>query len=127
MFKDAKTFASFSVADLEDAKKFYADTLGLNVTTNEMGVLDITLGSGSRLVIYPKPDHAPANFTVFNFIVDDIDAAVEELSGKGVKFEHYDSDQLKTDEKGISRMPDGPAMAWFKDPAGNILGVMKVK
>ena len=127
MFKDTKTFSSFSVDDLSKAKEFYGETLGLELKENEMGVLDVSLSGGAQVVIYPKPDHKPATFTVLNFVVENIDDAVDELITKGVKFEHYDSEHLKTDEKGISRMPEGPAMAWFCDPAGNILGVLQEK
>jgi catechol 2,3-dioxygenase-like lactoylglutathione lyase family enzyme len=126
MFKDSAAFSSFSVNDLEAARRFYGETLGLDVAdVPEMeGLLQLRLAGGGRILIYPKPDHAPASFTVLNFPVDDIDAAVDELTNRGVSFEIYDEDPIATDEKGISR-GEGPRIAWFKDPAGNILSVLE--
>ena len=123
MFKDAKTFSSYSVDDVSRAKAFYADTLGLE-TSEEMGGLGLRLGGGEAY-LYPKDDHQPATFTVLNFRVDDIDAAVDELTEKGVAFEQYGG-AIATDERGIARDSGGPAIAWFKDPAGNILSVVQV-
>src|ERR1700761_1616465 len=124
MFKDSKAFSSFSANDLDKAEAFYRDILGLEVTRSEMGVLSLHIkGSDSNVMIYPKPDHTPATFTVLNFPVDDVDKAVDELTAKGIKFEHYDMGDLKTDAKGIARFP-GITQAWFKDPAGNILSVV---
>jgi len=122
MFRDNHAFSSFSVSDLEQAKNFYGDKLGLEVSMTPEG-LDMRLAGGGRVFLYPKPNHEPASFTVLNFIVDDIDQAVDQLSKLGVRFEHYEGD-IKTDEKGIHRNA-GPQIAWFKDPAGNILSVLK--
>src|ERR1700756_575235 len=115
MLKDAHTFSSFSTNDLATAKEFYGQTLGLNVTENEqMHILELHLGDKAEGMIYPKPDHKPAEFTVLNFVVDDIEAVVDELVAKGVTFEQYDGEYMKTNDKGISQGP--PKMAWFKDP-----------
>ncbi len=128
MFKDAAAFSSFSVDDLAKAKQFYGETLGLNVTEDpDMGLLDIKLATGGDVMIYPKDNHTPATFTVLNFPVNNIDKAVDELKSHGVTFESYDNDMIKTDEKGIARDEVGPVVAWFKDPAGNILAVMELK
>ncbi len=127
MFNNSEAFASFSVDDLEAARAFYGGTLGLDLAASEGGGLNIKLGGGGRVYVYPKPNHQPATFTVLNFIVADIDQAVDALSAKGVPMEHYDMPDFKTDAKGIMRADmDGPeAIAWFKDPAGNILSVLK--
>ncbi len=123
MFKNNNTFSSFSVDDLAKAGSFYSRTLGLKVTEEEMGHLVLHLNGGTDTMIYPKgKDHIPANFTILNFLVENIDTAVEQLSASGVKFEQYDGD-LKTDEHGIFR--SGPLIAWFKDPAGNILSIIQ--
>ncbi|RYZ99771.1 MAG: VOC family protein [Sphingobacteriaceae bacterium] len=126
MFKDTKAFGSFSVNDTAKAKVFYSNTLGLEVTqVHEMGdILDITLSGGFHVMAYPKPNHEPATFTILNFNVDDVEKAVKDLKAKGVAFESYDSEYLKTDEDNIAR-GGGPKIAWFKDPAGNILSVMQ--
>lgn len=129
MFKDTKAFSGFSVNDTEKAEAFYRDTLGLEVSSKEMGhgvkILALHIkGSENNIMIYPKPNHEPATFTILNFPVDDVEKAVDELTAKGVQFEHYDSEWLKTDAKGISRGNGGPTIAWFKDPAGNILSVL---
>lgn len=127
MFKDSKAFSGFSVDDIEAAKKFYGETLGLPVEEQGGMGLELSLGTGAKVFIYPKPNHQPATYTVLNFPVDDVDKAVDELSAKGVTFEHYDEGMMKTDEKGIARPPSadqGPTIAWFKDPAGNILSVL---
>ncbi len=126
MFKKNKTFASFSVDDIAKAKAFYGKTLGLELA-DSMGGLDVHLGGGSRLFIYPKPNHVPATFTVLNFLVENIDQTVDELAKEGVQFEKYDEEQMKTDEKGIARGGPGPSIAWFKDPAGNFLSVIEEK
>jgi catechol 2,3-dioxygenase-like lactoylglutathione lyase family enzyme len=121
MLQTRSAFSSFSVNDLKEAKDFYAQTLGLKVKESEMG-LEIYPGD-TDVFIYPKPNHTPASFTVLNFLVDDIDQAVDELKNHGVRFEQYDG-EIKTNEKGIHRN-GGPSIAWFKDPAGNILSVLE--
>lgn len=123
MFGDSKTFFSYSVRDLGAALTFYRDTLGLTVNETPEG-LDLELAGGARLFLYPKPNHEPATFTVLNFLVDDVEATVDQLTGRGIRFEHYDEPTLKTDAKGIAR-GDGPTIAWFADPSGNILSVVK--
>jgi catechol 2,3-dioxygenase-like lactoylglutathione lyase family enzyme len=122
MFKDANAFSGFSVDDLDRAKEFYGETLGLSVSENPAG-LELQLGGGGRVFVYPKPNHEPATFTILNFAVPNIDQAVDELAGAGVTFERYDG--MEQDEKGISRGGGGPNIAWFKDPAGNILSVLE--
>jgi predicted enzyme related to lactoylglutathione lyase len=125
MFSFEKTFSSFSVDDLAKAKDFYRKTLGIDVKETPEG-LALNLSGGNAVFIYPKPNHAPATFTVLNFQVKDIEATVDELSGAGVKFEHYDG-ELQTDKKGIMHgNGQGPgAIAWFKDPAGNFISVIE--
>jgi catechol 2,3-dioxygenase-like lactoylglutathione lyase family enzyme len=126
MFTAKSAFSGFSVDDLAKTKAFYAGTLGLKVEENEMGLM-LHLPGGAVVYVYPKKDHQPATFTILNFQVDDIDAAVSELAGKGVHFEQYDNG-LKTDSKGIARglaRKQGPDIAWFKDPAGNFLSVLQ--
>ena len=128
MFKDTKAFSSYSADDLKKAKEFYGQTLGLEVSDTKEG-LGLTIAGGGKIFIYPKPNHTPASFTVLNFPVDDIEKAVDELRGRGVQFESYEG-ELKTDEKGIFRgaaRGEGPNIAWFKDPAGNILSVIEEK
>ncbi len=123
MFKNTKAFSSFSVNDLQKAKEFYGKMLGVEVKDNPMGLIELHISGSNNILVYPKPNHEPATFTVLNFPVDDIDKAVDELTAKGIVFEQYS--ELKTDEKGISRDPNGPKIAWFKDPAGNILSVLQ--
>lgn len=123
MFKNTKAFSGFSVNDLQKARQFYGEVLCLDVSEN-MG-LELHIAGGHNILVYPKPNHTPATFTILNFPVDDIEKAVEELRRKGVIFEKYD-DPIKTDEKGIFR-GEGPNIAWFKDPAGNILSVLEQK
>ena len=125
-FEDKKAYSGFAVPDLAKAREFYAGTLGLQVNDLAEGVLmQIDLNGGERpTLVYAKPDHEPANYTILNFPVSDVDAAVDELTGKGVEFERYDG--FDQDEKGIADPPEpgaGPRIAWFKDPAGNILSV----
>ncbi len=127
MFKNTKAFSSFSVKDLQKAKEFYSKTLGLEVKDNPMGIMELQISGSSNIMVYPKPDHEAATFTVLNFSVDDIEKSVDELIAKGIVFEQYDEDELKTDKKGISSNPNGPKIAWFKDPAGNILSVLQQK
>ena len=124
MFKESEAFSSFSVNDLKKAREFYGGTLGLDVNETKEG-LELNL-AGSTVFIYAKPNHTPASFTVLNFSVDDIEEAVAELDRLGLPREHYDLPDLKTDNQGIMRGP-GPKIAWFKDPAGNILSVLEVK
>jgi predicted enzyme related to lactoylglutathione lyase len=120
MLKDKTSFSSFAVDDIARAKEFYGGTLGLDVE-DMMGGLILKLRSGN-VFVYPKDDYAPATFTVLNFEVDDVAAAVAELGAAGVSFERYEG--FDQDEQGIARMPDGPAIAWFTDPAGNVLSVV---
>ena len=122
MFSNTPAFSSFAVDDLEAARSFYGETLGLAVSDGPMGVLSLDLPGDRSTLIYPKPDFTPATYTILNFPVDDVDAAVDELSSRGVEFERYEG--FEQDEKGIAR-GDGPDIAWFKDPAGNILAVLK--
>ena len=123
MFKDTKAFSSFSVNDLEKAKEFYGDTLGLEFSERPEG-LELKVAGGTRIFVYPKADHRPATFTVLNFSVNNVEEAVSELSKRGVRFEIYKEGDLKTDERGIFR-GDGHKIAWFKDPAGNFLSVLE--
>jgi catechol 2,3-dioxygenase-like lactoylglutathione lyase family enzyme len=119
-----RSFSGFSTNDIPAAKEFYTQVLGIEVTENH-GMLTLHLANEQTVLVYPKSDHVPATYTVLNFIVSDIDAAVEELESKGVSFEKYEN---ITDEKGIARgiaTNHGPDIAWFKDPAGNILSVLK--
>jgi catechol 2,3-dioxygenase-like lactoylglutathione lyase family enzyme len=118
-----RAFSSFSVDDTAAAKDFYGRTLGLEAELAEMGSLALTIANGGKVLIYPKDNHEPATFTVLNFPVGDVDEAVDELTARGVQFEHYEGD-IETDEKGIARN-GGPDIAWFKDPAGNILSVLE--
>jgi catechol 2,3-dioxygenase-like lactoylglutathione lyase family enzyme len=121
---EAKAFQSFSVDDIAKAREFYRDTLGLAVADRPEG-LEIEVGSGSKVFVYSKPDHKPATFTILNFAVDNVDTAVDRLKATGIRFENYDMPGIKTDAAGIARDPTGPAIAWFKDPAGNILSVLQ--
>jgi catechol 2,3-dioxygenase-like lactoylglutathione lyase family enzyme len=123
MFKDVKAFSSVSVNDLTAAKSFYSDILGLKVDEMPEG-LALQLAGGGAVFLYPKQNHEPATFTVLNFEVEDVDGTVAELKKRGVQFEHYDMPDLKTDAQGIARGNGGPTIAWFKDPAGNILSVL---
>ncbi|HEV7812822.1 MAG TPA: VOC family protein [Leifsonia sp.] len=121
-------FSGFSVNDIPAAKAFYLETLGLDVSDGPMGNLDLRLPAGGHVFIYPKENHEPASFTILNLVVDDIDAAVDELNAKGVKTAIYDDPNLPTDEKGILRgkaANQGPDIAWFRDPAGNVLSVLQ--
>ncbi len=127
MFKSTKAFSSFSVNDIQKAKDFYGWTLGLEVTeVPEMqGLLNLNIEEGGKVMIYEKPNHVPATFTVLNFPVTDVEKTVDELVKRGVKFEQYGG-QINTDAKGIAR-GGGPLIAWFKDPAGNIFSVVEQK
>ncbi|MFG3615822.1 VOC family protein [Nocardia sp. NPDC047654] len=121
MLTDSSAFSGFSVDDIEAARRFYAETLGIRVS-DENGMLQLHLGGGGTVLVYPKPDHAPATFTVLNFPVPDIEAAVDELTRRKVRFERYEF--AEQDEKGIHR-GGGPLIAWFTDPAGNVLSVLQ--
>jgi catechol 2,3-dioxygenase-like lactoylglutathione lyase family enzyme len=122
MFKDTKAFSGFTVPDVEAARAFYGDTLGIE-TSVEHGLLTLRLAGGTRpTLVYPKPDHEPAGYTILNFPVDDIDAAVDELTARGVPMARYDG--MPQDERGIMR-EEGPYIAWFTDPAGNVLSVLQ--
>lgn len=120
MFENTKAFSGFSVDDIEKARHFYADTLGIRVS-EEHGMLHLHLAGERDTLIYPKPDHTPATFTILNFPVEDVEAAVDELVSRGVVFEVYE----QTDAKGVMR-GGGPDIAWFRDPAGNVLSVLKL-
>ncbi len=122
MLTTSKAFSGFSADDIGKARDFYGKILGLNVSEAH-GMLNLHLGGGTDVLIYPKPNHTPASFTVLNFPVADVDKTVEDLTQRGVRFEVYDFPGLKTDARGIAR-GNGPTIAWFKDPAGNILSVL---
>jgi catechol 2,3-dioxygenase-like lactoylglutathione lyase family enzyme len=125
MFKDSRAFSSFSVDDLEKAKEFYGETLGLDVVERPEG-LELHLAGGTTVFVYPSSSYTAPKHTVLNFPVDDIEAAVAELTRRGISMEHYDLPDLKTDEKGIFRGDTGPrAIAWFKDPAEHVLSVLQ--
>ena len=123
MLEASKAFSGFSANDIGKAKEFYGKTLGLKVSESH-GVLMLHLAGDNIVLVYPKPNHVPATFTVLNFPVKDVDQAVNELTKRGVRFEIYDLPDIKTDKKGIMR-GKGPTIAWFKDPAGNILSVLE--
>ena len=122
MFADTKAFSGFAVPDLEEARAFYEATLGLRVSL-EHDLLTLHLAGDRDTLVYPKPDHVPATYTILNFPVDDVEAAVDELRQHGVEFERYEG--MDQDEKGISLDPNGPRIAWFTDPAGNVLSVLE--
>jgi catechol 2,3-dioxygenase-like lactoylglutathione lyase family enzyme len=123
MFKTNHAFSGFSVDDIPAAKEFYGTILGMDVT-EEHGMLHLQIANGGQVLVYPKPNHTPATYTILNFPVEDIERVVDEMTRAGVRFEIYDEEHLKTDEKGIAR-GQGPKIAWFKDPAGNILSVLE--
>jgi predicted enzyme related to lactoylglutathione lyase len=122
MFRETAAFSGFAVDDVDAAREFYGSTLGIETSDGPMGLLQLHIAGGHPIIVYPKPDHTPATFTVLNFPVDDVDAAVDELASRGVAFEHYDG--MPQDEKGIMR-GNGPDIAWFRDPAGNVLSVLR--
>jgi predicted enzyme related to lactoylglutathione lyase len=126
MFKNTKAFSSFSVDDIKKAKEFYSQTLGLEVSeVPEMeGLLNFNISGGNKILIYSKLNHTPATFTILNFPVDNVEEALNELTQRGISFEIYNEPNFKTDEKGIFH-GGGPLIAWFKDPAGNILSVIE--
>ena len=121
MFADTKAFSGFAVDDLQKGREFYGETLGLK-TSEEHGLLTLHLAGDRPTLVYPKPDHTPADYTILNFPVDDIEEAVDGLAARGVSFERYDG--FDQDDKGIFR-GGGPNIAWFKDPAGNVLAVLE--
>jgi len=123
MFTTDAAFSGFAVDDIEAARAFYGDVLGLKVTDNPMGFLHLHLASGGVILIYGKPQHDPASFTILNFPVDDVDAAVADLNARGVVTKIYADDEIPTDAQGIVR-GQGPDIAWFRDPAGNVLAVL---
>ena len=122
VLKNTKAFSSFSVKNLDETKKFYGQTLGLGISESEEGLSLQTQGS-SDVFIYPKADHTPATFTVLNFVVDDVDKKVDELTKMGIRFEIYDKGDLKTDDRGVFQ--GKPKIAWFKDPSGNFLSILQ--
>jgi catechol 2,3-dioxygenase-like lactoylglutathione lyase family enzyme len=130
MFKDTKAFSSFSVDDLQEAKRFYGETLGIDVVEIPEG-LELHIAGGTPVFIYPSENYTAPKHTVLNFPVEDIEAAVAELAERGVRMEQYDLPDLKTDERGIFREGDGDsgpsAIAWFKDPAGHVLSVLELE
>ena len=125
MLQNSKAFSSFSVDDVQKAKDFYQGALGIEVKDNPMGVIELVISGSANVLLYPKPNHVPATFTVLNFTVENIDQAADELIAKGIKFEIYNEEYFKTDSKGISRGNGGPNIAWFRDPAGNILSILE--
>ncbi len=125
MLENTKTFSSFSVNDIDKARDFYSGTLGLDVSNGMQMNLNLNLKNDNIIFIYPKPDHLPATFTILNFSVSNIEMTMEQMTKKGVRFEIYDEPNFKTDEKGIYH-EQGPRIAWFKDPAGNILSIIEI-
>jgi len=127
MLKNSRAFSSFAVRDLDAARKFYTQTLGVDVSDvpGMKGVMQLSLAGGVKIFVYPKPDHAPAKFTVLNFPVDNVERAVDALVERGVRFEIYKDGPVKTNAKGIASEGQGPRIAWFKDPSGNILSVLE--
>ena len=123
MLKDSKAFSGFSVNDTAKARDFYTRVLGLQVS-EQNGILKLHLGGDVTVIAYPKPNHVPATFTILNFPVKNVEQAVDDLTGRGVRFEIYTDPKLKTDEKGVFR-GGGPVIAWFKDPAGNVMSVIE--
>ena len=123
MLQKSKAFSGFSVDDIKKAKTFYQDTLGLTVKDGPMGLIELHIEEGTPILVYQKPNHRPATFTILNFPVSNIENTVEKLNEKGIVFEQYP--ELNTDEKGISHN-EGPLIAWFKDPAGNILSIIQI-
>jgi len=122
MFENTKAYSGFAVDDLEKARKFYGETLGLKITPMAEQLMSLDIAGDRGTLVYEKPDLQPANYTILNFPVDDIDKAVDELTARGVRFERYDG--FEQDEKGVFS-GGGPLIAWFKDPAGNILSVLQ--
>jgi catechol 2,3-dioxygenase-like lactoylglutathione lyase family enzyme len=129
MLKNSKAFSSFAVRDLDAARRFYSQKLGVDVSDvpGMEGLLQLNLAGGLKVMVYPKPDHAPAVFTVLNFPVDDVERVVDALVERGVRFEVYKDGPIKTNAKGIADDGQGPRIAWFRDPSGNILSVLEEK
>ena len=125
MLGNTKAFSGFSVDDLDAAKRFYGATLGLEVSENDAG-LTLHIAGDRPILVYPKDNHEPASFTILNFPVDDVEGTVADLTERGVRFERYEGTPIETDEQGIYR-GGGPLIAWFKDPAGNVLSVIKAE
>ena len=123
MLGNTKAFSGFSVNDIDAAKRFYGETLGLDVSENDAG-LTLHIAGDRPILVYPKDNHEPATFTILNFPVEDVEGTVAGLTERGVQFERYEGTELETDEQGIFR-GGGPLIAWFKDPAGNVLSVIK--
>jgi catechol 2,3-dioxygenase-like lactoylglutathione lyase family enzyme len=123
MFTDTEAFLSFAVPDVDEARRFYGETLGLRTSSGPEGVLVLQIAGSRDVMVYPKPDHAPATYTVLNFPVEDVEQAVDALVEKGVTFERYEG--FEQDQRGIARGA-GPLIAWFTDPAGNILSVLEL-
>ena len=121
MFTNTKAFSGFAVDDVDKAREFYSETLGLEVS-DENGLLTLHIADDRPTLVYPRPNHTPADYTILNFPVDDIEQAVDELTARGVRFERYEG--FDQDERGIHR--EGPPIAWFKDPAGNVLSVIQL-
>ena len=126
MLKHSKAFSGFSVNDLPKAKAFYSEVLGLDVRDNPMGLLELHFDGSTPILVYPKPNHTPATFTVLNFPVADVEKTVDQLHRRGVQFERYEG-EIQTDKKGIAHGNGGPTIAWFKDPAGNIFSVLETE
>lgn len=126
MFDATSAYSGFSVDDIGAARAFYRDTLGLEVVEDEMGFLELLLESGGHVLVYAKPNHQPATFTILNFPVADIESAVDDLNARGVVTKIYDDAEFPTDSRGIMR-EGGPLIAWFRDPAGNVLSVLQAQ
>ena len=124
MLENSKAFSGIAVRDVEESRRFFGDTLGLQVDDGEMGMLVLRTGSGRPVLLYPKPDHVPATYTVLNFPVDDVAATVAALTQRGVAFEHYEGTPVQTDDDGVFR-GGGPLIAWFTDPSGNVMSVIQ--
>jgi catechol 2,3-dioxygenase-like lactoylglutathione lyase family enzyme len=124
MLQNSRAFSGIAVKDLEESRRFFADLLGLQVDENEMGMLVLRLAGGRSVLLYPKPDHVPATYTVLNFPVDDVAATVAGLTERGVAFEHYEGTAAQTDDDGVFR-GGGPLIAWFTDPSGNVMSVIE--
>jgi catechol 2,3-dioxygenase-like lactoylglutathione lyase family enzyme len=124
MLEHSKAFSGIAVKDLTEARRFYGEVLGLRVDDGEMGMLVLRVAGDRRILLYPKPDHVPASYTVLNFPVDDVAATVAGLTGRGVAFEHYEGSEVETDDDGVFR-GGGPLIAWFTDPSGNVLSVIE--